>query len=154
MSSTDPSPARIRLLIADDSMFMRMAIGAICEMHEEIEIVGEAENGAEAVELAQALQPDIITMDLDMPEMDGLTATARIRSDAATRIIVLSSLSEHGGELSRRALEAGAVECLCKSDSALDVDLGTVAQRMVERILHWAAQPAPPPLAAGLAGPG
>lgn len=144
MNAQGPSACQrpIRLLIADDSMFLRMAIGAICELHDGIEVVGEAENGVEAVELARSLQPDIITMDLDMPEMDGLTATALIRCEAEIPIIVLSSLSERGGELTSRALAAGAVECICKSESALDVDLATVAQRMVDRIMHWAKQSA------------
>lgn len=128
---------KIRLLIADDSMFMRMAICAMCEMRPDIEVVGEAENGEEAVQMATDLRPDIVTMDLDMPGMDGIEATAVISSRLGIPIVVLSGLSERGSELTRRAFEAGARDCICKSASIMDVDLGTVAEEVVKKIVQW-----------------
>jgi two-component system chemotaxis response regulator CheB len=131
---------KTRLLIVDDSMFMRMAISAMCELRDDIEVVGEAENGDEGVAMAGELVPDVITMDLDMPKMDGITATRLIIEQRRVPIIILSSLSERGSELTFRALNAGASDFVCKSASALDVDLSTIAETLVEKIQHWGKQ--------------
>ncbi|ONG55764.1 hypothetical protein BKE38_08530 [Pseudoroseomonas deserti] len=131
---------KTRLLIVDDSMFMRMAISAMCELRDDIEVVGEAENGDEGVAMAGELAPDVITMDLDMPKMDGITATKLITEQRRVPIIILSSLSERGSELTFRALNAGASDFVCKSASALDVDLSTIAETLVEKIQHWGKQ--------------
>lgn len=128
---------KIRLLVVDDSIFMRMAVSAMCEAHDDIEIIGEAESGDEAVGMATSLQPDVITMDLDMPGMDGITATQLIRAEMQVPIIMLSGLSERGSELTYRGLKAGACDYVCKSASALDVDLSTIAEALVEKILYW-----------------
>ncbi|WP_159999857.1 response regulator [Roseomonas sp. 18066] len=140
MSQGMATSGKTRLLIVDDSMFMRMAISAMCELRDDIEVVGEAENGDEGVAMAGELAPDVITMDLDMPKMDGITATRLITEQRRVPIIILSSLSERGSELTFRALNAGASDFVCKSASALDVDLSTIAETLVEKIQHWGKQ--------------
>ena len=127
----------VRLLICDDSVFMRMALVALCEDHPEIEIVGEAENGLEAVEAARRLQPDVITMDIAMPHQDGISATREILSEADTSIIVLSSLSEQRHTLANELLNLGAVDVIWKSASMLDIDLDGIAATMLEKIIFW-----------------
>ncbi|WP_419897738.1 response regulator [Roseomonas sp. USHLN139] len=140
MGQSMATSGKTRLLIVDDSMFMRMAISAMCELRDDIEVVGEAENGDEGVAMAGELSPDVITMDLDMPKMDGITATKLITEQRSVPIIILSSLSERGSELTFRALNAGASDFVCKSASALDVDLSSIAETLVEKIQHWGKQ--------------
>ena len=83
----------MRILVTDDSVFMRSAIGRALEAQPDFEIVGKATNGIEAVTLAKELRPDVITMEIEMPEMDGLTALRRIMREAPTRVLMCSTLT-------------------------------------------------------------
>jgi len=104
-----------RVLIVDDSSFMRMAIRSILSRDPEIEIVGTAVNGAEGVAKALALKPDIITMDVEMPVMDGITALKEIMRSNPTRVIMVSTLTKEGATATFDALESGAVDYVSKS---------------------------------------
>ncbi|MCF8478331.1 MAG: response regulator [Pseudolabrys sp.] len=134
------STSTIRLLVVDDSIYMQMAIRAMLGKHPEIEIVGEAADGAEAIQLARELKPDVITMDVNMPGIDGLEATRQIMTETPTRIIMLSSLTEKGLSATFGAMEHGAVDYVSKSSSAIDVDLSTIAAQVVEKIMFWGQQ--------------
>jgi two-component system chemotaxis response regulator CheB len=104
-----------RVLIVDDSSFMRMAIRSILSRDPEIEIVGTAVNGADGVAKALALKPDIITMDVEMPVMDGITALKEIMGSHPTRVLMVSTLTKEGATATFDALESGAVDYVSKS---------------------------------------
>jgi two-component system chemotaxis response regulator CheB len=106
---------KIRLLIVDDSSFMRMAIRGILNREPDIEIVGVAADGADGVEKALDLKPDIITMDIEMPKMDGITALREIMKRSPTRVIMVSTLTSEGARATFEALEAGAIDYIPKN---------------------------------------
>ena len=140
--------APVRLLICDDSIFMRMAIRAICEDRPDIEIVGEAKNGDEAVSLVEALRPDIVTMDIDMPGMNGASATETIAKRFDTAIIILSGVRQRRSVIAARLREMGAVDVIWKSASMMDIDIDGITGVIVEKVLHWgrrSAQARPDP---------
>jgi two-component system, NarL family, response regulator YdfI len=104
---------RIRVLVADDHALVREGLRLILETEPDFELVAEAGNGAEAVELAAAHRPDVILMDLRMPELDGLEAIARIRrAEPDAAIVILTTYNED--DLMRRGLQAGARGYLLK----------------------------------------
>ena len=105
---------KVRVLIVDDSSFFRNRIRQELERTGEIQVAGEAANGAEAVRLAGSLRPDLITMDVAMPVMDGISAVREIMRDHPTDIVMFSALTREGAKATLDALEAGAVDCLAK----------------------------------------
>lgn len=106
---------KVRVLIVDDSSFMRMAIRRILTSDPDIEVVGIAINGAEGVSKAIELKPDLITMDVEMPIMDGISALKQIMAKAPTRVIMVSTLTNEGARATFDALEAGAVDYIPKN---------------------------------------
>jgi len=116
---TQPGQKR-RVLIVDDSSFMRMAIRSILSKEPNLEVVGTAADGIEGLEKAISLKPDIITMDIEMPRMDGITALRQIMAKAPTRVLMVSTLTSEGAKATFDALEAGAIDYIPKNvtDSA------------------------------------
>ncbi|WP_346923357.1 response regulator transcription factor [Rothia sp. (in: high G+C Gram-positive bacteria)] len=107
----------IRVLLADDQDLVRSGFSLILSMEDDIEVVGEAKNGQEAVELAQSLQPDVVLMDVQMPVLDGITATATVVSEhPATRILILTTFDRE--DYLFTALRAGASGFLLKTADA------------------------------------
>jgi DNA-binding NarL/FixJ family response regulator len=118
----------IRVLIADDHPVVRQGLRTFLGVQDDIEVVGEATDGAEAVELAESVRPDVILLDLKMPGMDGLTALAELRARGRTaRVVVLTSMTEHARVPA--ALRAGAAGYLYK-----DVDPPALVQAI--RAVH------------------
>jgi two-component system, NarL family, response regulator LiaR len=110
-------PARIKVLLVDDHAVVRSGLGAVLLCQDDMTLVGEAKNGAEAVSLCDTLHPDVVLMDLVMPVMDGVAATQAIRSKwPQIKIIALTSFKEK--EMVEGALKAGALSYLLKNVSA------------------------------------
>lgn len=111
---------RIRVLIADDHAVVRSGLGTFLLAYDDLELVGEASTGVEAVCLCEQLQPDVVLMDLSMPEMDGVAATRLIRKQCPhAQVIALTSFREE--EMVRQVLEAGAIGYQLKNISVDDL---------------------------------
>jgi len=106
---------KTRILIVDDSSFMRMAIRSVLSKEPSFDVVGTAADGMEGVEKAIALKPDLITMDVEMPRMDGIAALKQIMAKAPTKIIMVSTLTNEGAKSTFEALDAGAIDYIPKN---------------------------------------
>ena len=125
---------KVRVLVVDDSSFFRKRIRKELEHTGEISVVGEAVNGREAVDLSTRLKPDLITMDVAMPVMDGISAVREIMRTSPTSIIMFSALTREGARATLDALDAGAVDFLAKPGSTKAQSAGaqdSLSQRVV-----------------------
>jgi two-component system chemotaxis response regulator CheB len=140
----------IRTLVVDDSSFMRMALRRIIEADGDLRVVGEAGEGQAAVDLAARLHPDIVTMDLEMPGLDGIAATRRLAAlPDPPAVVMVSHHTRDGSENALAALAAGAADVLWKGSSLGGLDLAQIDRELRGRLRHWArqrARPAPPPV--------
>lgn len=117
----------IKVLVVDDSAFFRRRVSEILNEHPELQVVGDAANGKDAIDKTAQLRPDVITMDIEMPVMDGITSVKHIMEKTPTPIIMFSSLTHDGAKATLDALEAGALDFLPKKfeDIAKDKKEGT-----------------------------
>lgn len=125
---------KIRVLVADDSAFMRKVLLSILAADPQLEVVGEARDGRDAVAQNEALQPDVITMDINMPHMDGLQATEVIMSSKPRPIVIVSSESREGADTTLKALELGAIDFVAKPSSGIDLDMNSVRDELCRKL--------------------
>lgn len=124
----------VRVLVVDDSGFFRRRIREMLDADPRLEVVGEAANGREAIRQTSLLKPDVITMDIEMPVMDGITAVRRIMAARPTPILIFSSLSHEGAQATLDALEAGAVDYITKNFAEISRNRDEVARQLRSRV--------------------
>ncbi len=122
------------MLIVDDSAFMRKVLQGIISVDPQLEVVGEARDGKDAIAQTQALKPNVITMDINMPHVDGLQATEIIMSGTPTPIVIVSSESREGADTTLKALELGAIEFVAKPSSGIDLDMKNVSDELCRKL--------------------
>ena len=125
----------VSVLVVDDSAFFRQRVSAILNADPRVTVVGVAENGRTAIEKARQLRPDVITMDYEMPVMNGIAALVEIMRLCPTPVLMFSSLTYEGARITLEALEAGAVDYLPKSYEQMAPGKGRLEQVLIERIL-------------------
>ncbi|PKM44185.1 MAG: chemotaxis response regulator protein-glutamate methylesterase [Gammaproteobacteria bacterium HGW-Gammaproteobacteria-1] len=147
----------VRVLVVDDSGFFRRRLTEMLNADPRLEVVGAAVNGAEAVEQVVKLRPDVVTMDIEMPVMDGIAATRRIMSATPTPILMFSSLTTDGAKATLDALDAGAVDYLPKKFEDISRDQDEAKRMLCERVYSIGskrgARPQRPPAAVAAARP-
>lgn len=124
----------IRLLIIDDSTFMRRKLTEVFAGAGDIEVVGAARDGAEGLRLAKELRPDLITLDLEMPVMDGLTVLPRILMEAPCRVVILGSPTKRSPDVMLECLNLGAVDAITKPSGEVSLDIGNYSQDLIDRL--------------------
>ena len=125
----------VRLLIADDSFLMRQLLSDLLAGVPEIQVVGVARDGEEALVLFRTLFPDVVTLDLEMPKMDGLRALEAIQRERPTPVIVVSAYTQKGAQATLEALEKGAFDFVPKPSGTISLDIGKVRDELIAKIL-------------------
>lgn len=125
---------RIRALLVDDSHFMRLAIARELSQYADIEVVGSARNGEEAVHQVLDRKPQVVVMDVRMPVMDGITAVRRIMEVQPIPIVMLSAYTIEGAAETLEAMAAGAVDFVSKPSGEVSVDLSETVRLLVEKL--------------------
>jgi two-component system chemotaxis response regulator CheB len=125
----------INALVIDDSAFMRNAIRSMLESDASIRVMATGRNGLDAIKLTQQFQPDIITLDIEMPEMDGLTACRQIkRLCPDVRILMVSSLTTEGSHVTLQALRYGADDFIAKDQSQISLDIKHICDDLLAKV--------------------
>lgn len=126
---------KIKVLVVDDSAFIRRAIIRMFESNPDIRIIDVASDGEMAIELIKKLHPDVVTLDVQMPVLDGLTALERIMKECPVPVVMLSSLTGKGGDQTLRALDLGAVDFIDKSSAGGPMEFSSLVNELSSKIL-------------------
>jgi two-component system chemotaxis response regulator CheB len=126
--------AKIRVLIAEDSTFMRRVLKLLLTSDPQIEVVGEARDGVETLLLCDALNPDVVTMDINMPRKSGLEATEQIMATRPRPIVIVSSEARDRAEPALRALELGAIDFVAKPANGVDLDMESIRDELLRKV--------------------
>lgn len=125
---------QIKVLVVDDSSLVRKIVTDILAQDPEIRVVGAANNGKMAIQMSQELDPDVITMDIEMPVLDGLAALGHIMSTRPKPVVMLSVLTQHGAEATFKALELGAVDFIPKPSSLLSASVDEIGDQLIKKV--------------------
>ena len=125
---------KIKALVVDDSAFMRVVISDMLNAEPEIEVIGVARNGIEAVAKTKTLSPDVITMDVEMPKMNGIEAVKQIMAEKKTPIIMVSGITKKNADVTLEALANGAFDFVTKPSGTLSLDIDKVRDELIAKI--------------------
>lgn len=131
---------QIKILIVDDSAFMRKALSMMLESDPLIKIIGTANNGEDGIEKVKLLKPDLVTMDVEMPRMDGLTALRHIMKDNPVPVMMVSSITTDGAAATLEALDLGAVDFIPKQMSYVSLDIVKIKEDLIAKIKNIVAR--------------
>ena len=124
----------IRVVVVDDSAFMRKAISTMLKNDPQIEVVAVARDGEEGLEMVRKYDPDVVTMDIEMPKMDGLTALKHIMMEMPRPVIMVSSLTTEGAEATLKAMEYGAVDFIPKQFSMVSLEIVKIEEELRSKV--------------------
>lgn len=130
----------IKVLVVDDSAFMRKAISTMLDKDSDIKVIGVARDGQEGLDMVRKLDPDVVTMDIEMPKMDGLTALRHIMMESPRPVLMVSSLTTEGAESTLKAMELGAVDFIPKQLSKVSLDIIKIEKDLIARVKTVAAR--------------
>jgi len=125
---------KIRVVVVDDSAFMRMVLKDIIESQADMQVVGVAKDGLEALQVIEEKKPDVVTLDVEMPKMNGIEVLKRIVQKHPVRVIMVSSLTEEGADITITALTLGAVDFLTKPSGSTSLTFREVADALIAKI--------------------
>ena len=131
----------IRVVVVDDSPFVRQALSRMLRAAADIQVVATAVDGQDGLEKVCALRPDVVTLDVKMPRMDGLEALGRIMAECPTPVLLLSSLTSDGGEITLRGLELGAMDFVDKGSVQGNMDLLSLSSELIAKVRALAGVP-------------
>src|SRR5438067_5348434 len=124
----------IRVLVVDDSAFMRRVVSEAIAAQADMEVAGVAINGLDALVKVEHLQPDVVTLDVEMPDMDGLTALRHLMARYPRPVVMLSTMTQDGAVTTLRALSIGAVDFVAKPSAAISLDFHRVKDELLHKI--------------------
>lgn len=130
---------QIKVLVVDDSSLVRKVVTDILGQDPDIRVIGTANNGKAAIQMNQELDPDVITLDIEMPVLDGLAALSHIMATKPKPVVMLSVLTQHGADATFRALELGAVDFIPKPSSMLTTSVDEIGDQLIKKVKTAAA---------------
>lgn len=125
---------QIKLLIVDDSLFMQRILSDLFQSDNQISVIGTARDGEDALSKIASLHPDVVTMDVEMPKMDGLTAVKRIMETDPVPVVMVSALTQKEAQLTLRALDYGAVDYVSKPSGTISLNMNIVKEELISKI--------------------
>jgi len=125
---------QIKLLVVDDSLLMQKVLTDLLQADKQISVVGTARDGEEALSKIASLQPDVVTMDIEMPKMNGLTAVRRIMKTNPVPVVMISALTQREAQLTLKALEYGAVDYVPKPSGQISLNMDAVRDELISKI--------------------
>jgi two-component system chemotaxis response regulator CheB len=134
---------KIRVLVADDSALMRQTLKRIIAESEDFELIGTARDGEDAVAKARELRPDVISMDINMPKLDGISALQIVLQEKICPVVMVSSLTQKGATTTFECLELGAFDFVGKPDGTVSSNMGTVAEELLTKLRAAASRGSP-----------
>ncbi len=126
---------KIKVLVVDDSAFMRKVLSDIITSHPDINVIDTAKNGEEAIAKIQKHNPDVVTLDVEMPIMDGLSALQRIMDSHPVPVLMLSSLTQQGADATIKALQYGAVDFIAKPSNIFKINVDDMKKQLQDKII-------------------